>query len=124
MEIHNAGGGIHFTVEHTRRASEEELFRLLRERLIRMSKSGGSISPDSITLSPACAFFLFLDFFIYVVLLSTAGHTHTQKDMPFTLYYTLVCECVCIIGTWLNPLPHPFVPNFALHDNKWISLFR
>jgi imidazolonepropionase len=57
MDIHNAGGGIHYTVEHTRRASEEDLFRLLRERLIRMSKSGvyvcvcGSISPDSITLS-------------------------------------------------------------------------
>jgi len=43
MDIHNAGGGIHYTVEHTRRASEEELFRLLRERLIRMSKSGTTV---------------------------------------------------------------------------------
>lgn len=40
MDIHNAGGGIHYTVEHTRRASEDELYGLLRERLIRMSKSG------------------------------------------------------------------------------------
>jgi len=43
MDIHNAGGGIFSTVEHTRRASEEELFRLLKERLIRMSKSGTTV---------------------------------------------------------------------------------
>ncbi|OXA63440.1 putative imidazolonepropionase [Folsomia candida] len=43
MDIHNAGGGIHYTVDHTRRASEEELFSLLRERLIRMSKSGTTV---------------------------------------------------------------------------------
>lgn len=40
MDIYKAGGGIHFTVEHTRRATEEELFQLLRERLMRMLRSG------------------------------------------------------------------------------------
>lgn len=43
MDIHNAGGGIHLTVEHTRRASEEELFRSLRDRLIRMLRSGSTV---------------------------------------------------------------------------------
>lgn len=40
MEIHSTGGGIHATVEHTRRASEESLFRNLRDRLLRMTRSG------------------------------------------------------------------------------------
>lgn len=40
MDIHNAGGGIHFTVEHTKRASEDELFQRFRDRLLRMLRSG------------------------------------------------------------------------------------
>ena len=52
MEIHKAGGGIGFTVEHTKEASEEELSKLLkystlclrdhflRSRLDRMLKLG------------------------------------------------------------------------------------
>lgn len=40
MDIYQAGGGIHFTVEHTRRATDEELFSLLKERLLRMLQSG------------------------------------------------------------------------------------
>lgn len=40
MDIHSIGGGIHLTVEHTRRASEETLFRSLRDRLLRMTRAG------------------------------------------------------------------------------------
>ena len=40
MEVHEAGGGINYTVEHTKRASEEELYTLLADRITRMIKSG------------------------------------------------------------------------------------
>jgi len=40
MEVHQAGGGINFTVDKTREASEEELLALLKPRLERMLKSG------------------------------------------------------------------------------------
>ncbi|ROT70702.1 putative imidazolonepropionase [Penaeus vannamei] len=40
MEVHAAGGGINFTVEHTRAASEQELLDLLLPRLRRMSSAG------------------------------------------------------------------------------------
>ncbi|XP_051889923.1 probable imidazolonepropionase isoform X2 [Pristis pectinata] len=43
MEIHNAGGGIHFTVEHTRKASEEELFDSLKQRLLCMLRAGTTL---------------------------------------------------------------------------------
>eukprot|EP00002_Diphylleia_rotans_P014990 TRINITY_DN2905_c0_g5_i1.p1 TRINITY_DN2905_c0_g5~~TRINITY_DN2905_c0_g5_i1.p1 ORF type:complete len:424 (-),score=111.73 TRINITY_DN2905_c0_g5_i1:253-1524(-) len=40
MDIHKAGGGIGFTVRHTRDTSEEELLALLKARLDRMIKLG------------------------------------------------------------------------------------
>nr|KAG5697100.1 hypothetical protein BaRGS_002016 [Batillaria attramentaria] len=40
MEIHKAGGGIYYTVEHTRRATEDALYDLLEQRLRRMLRSG------------------------------------------------------------------------------------
>nr|CAH0099608.1 unnamed protein product [Daphnia galeata] len=40
MDIYEAGGGIHFTVNHTRKASEDELYNLLKERLMRMLANG------------------------------------------------------------------------------------
>jgi len=40
MEVHAAGGGIHFTVERTREASEADLVELLVSRLKRMLKAG------------------------------------------------------------------------------------
>ena len=40
MEVHAAGGGIHFTVEKTRAASEAELLELLVPRLRRMLRAG------------------------------------------------------------------------------------
>ena len=40
MEVHQAGGGINFTVKRTRSASEDTLLDLLKERLARMLKSG------------------------------------------------------------------------------------
>ena len=40
MEVHEAGGGINFTVERTRAASEEELLGLLMRRLRRMLSAG------------------------------------------------------------------------------------
>lgn len=43
MEIHQAGGGIHFTVEHTRKATEEELFTSLQHRLGRMLRAGSTL---------------------------------------------------------------------------------
>ena len=43
MDIHKAGGGIHFTVDHTRKASPEYLQDLLEKRLKRMSKSGNLV---------------------------------------------------------------------------------
>ena len=42
MEVHQAGGGIHFTVQRTRAASEAELLEALLPRLHRMLISGGS----------------------------------------------------------------------------------
>ncbi|OWF34675.1 probable imidazolonepropionase [Mizuhopecten yessoensis] len=43
MEVHKAGGGIHFTVEHTRKASEEELYDGLKQRLNSMMKTGTTL---------------------------------------------------------------------------------
>ncbi|XP_075789803.1 putative imidazolonepropionase [Pelodiscus sinensis] len=43
MDIHQAGGGIHFTVEHTQRASEEELFSTFKHRLLRMLRAGTTL---------------------------------------------------------------------------------
>lgn len=43
MDVHKAGGGIHFTVEHTRKASEEELFESLKKRLWSMIHSGTTL---------------------------------------------------------------------------------
>ncbi|XP_064307313.1 probable imidazolonepropionase isoform X2 [Phalacrocorax carbo] len=43
MEIHQAGGGIHFTVEHTRKATEEELFDTFKHRLERMRRAGSTL---------------------------------------------------------------------------------
>ena len=40
MDIHKKGGGIGFTVQHTRASSEEELLQLLLGRLSRMLKFG------------------------------------------------------------------------------------
>ena len=40
MEVHEAGGGINFTVEHTKKATEDELYKLLADRLLRMIRSG------------------------------------------------------------------------------------
>merc|ERR1712062_934474 len=43
MEVHQAGGGIHFTVEQTRKATEEQLFTLLKQRLLRMIRGGTTL---------------------------------------------------------------------------------
>eukprot|EP01104_Vermistella_antarctica_P018698 TRINITY_DN7023_c0_g1_i1.p1 TRINITY_DN7023_c0_g1~~TRINITY_DN7023_c0_g1_i1.p1 ORF type:complete len:431 (+),score=113.28 TRINITY_DN7023_c0_g1_i1:177-1469(+) len=44
MEVHNAGGGIGFTVQKTRESSEEELEALLRDRVRRMSRQGTTLA--------------------------------------------------------------------------------
>ena len=44
MDIHKMGGGIGYSVRHTREASEEELGRLLRERLSRMRRFGTTLA--------------------------------------------------------------------------------
>ncbi|XP_042549316.1 probable imidazolonepropionase [Dipodomys spectabilis] len=43
MEIHRAGGGIHFTVERTRQAAAEELFGALQRRLQCMVRAGTTL---------------------------------------------------------------------------------
>ncbi|KAM9230037.1 putative imidazolonepropionase isoform 3-T3 [Dugong dugon] len=43
MEIHRAGGGINFTVECTRQASEEELFECFQQRLQCMMRAGTTL---------------------------------------------------------------------------------
>ena len=43
MDIHKTGGGIGFTVQHVRRATEEELYGSFRERLFRMLRSGTTL---------------------------------------------------------------------------------
>jgi imidazolonepropionase len=40
MDIYEAGGGIHFTVNHTRQATEDELYSLLKQWLMRMLANG------------------------------------------------------------------------------------
>jgi len=40
MDVHKAGGGINFTVSATHKASEDELYQLLKPRLQRMSRAG------------------------------------------------------------------------------------
>ncbi|KAI3633523.1 hypothetical protein MIR68_008470 [Amoeboaphelidium protococcarum] len=43
MDIHKAGGGIQFTVEKTRQATEDQLLQLLMPRLDRMLKQGTTL---------------------------------------------------------------------------------
>ncbi|XP_030635469.1 putative imidazolonepropionase [Chanos chanos] len=43
MEVHEAGGGIHFTVGHTRSASPEKLLEALQGRLGRMLRAGSTL---------------------------------------------------------------------------------
>lgn len=40
MEIHKTGGGINFTVEHTKNASENTLYNSLKERLNNFTRTG------------------------------------------------------------------------------------
>jgi len=43
MDIHEAGGGIHFTVRHTREATEDELYQSFIKRLQSMIKQGTTL---------------------------------------------------------------------------------
>ncbi|KAI9543023.1 putative imidazolonepropionase [Dissostichus eleginoides] len=43
MDVHRAGGGIHFTVEHTRAAGPPELLSSLSSRLLRMQRAGTTL---------------------------------------------------------------------------------
>lgn len=43
MDVHRAGGGIHFTVEHTRAAAASELLSSLSSRLARMLRAGTTL---------------------------------------------------------------------------------
>lgn len=40
MDVHKAGGGIHFTVDHVHKATEDELYKNLKEILRRMLRAG------------------------------------------------------------------------------------
>ena len=40
MDIHKSGGGIHFTVRHTKDANEYKLYESLTKRLNSFTKSG------------------------------------------------------------------------------------
>lgn len=43
MDIYNAGGGIHFTVDHVRRASEDDLLAAFKVTCERMVQSGTTL---------------------------------------------------------------------------------
>ncbi|XP_062238363.1 probable imidazolonepropionase [Platichthys flesus] len=43
MDVHRAGGGIHFTVEHTRAAAPSDLLASLSSRLARMQRAGTTL---------------------------------------------------------------------------------
>ena len=43
MDVHKAGGGIHFTVNHTRSATEDELFSSFKDRLHTMQRAGTTL---------------------------------------------------------------------------------
>ncbi|KAM9311678.1 putative imidazolonepropionase [Gastrophryne carolinensis] len=43
MDIHQAGGGIHYTVDKTEAASEEELYNSFKERLERILRTGTTL---------------------------------------------------------------------------------
>ena len=43
MEIHQAGGGINFTITHTRNSSQTELLQLLIQRLDNMLQQGTTL---------------------------------------------------------------------------------
>ncbi|KAG7225563.1 hypothetical protein INR49_004969 [Caranx melampygus] len=43
MDVHRAGGGIHFTVEHTRAAAASDLLTSLSSRLVRMQRTGTTL---------------------------------------------------------------------------------
>ena len=43
MDVHRAGGGIHFTVEHTRAAPASTLLASLTSRLGRMQRAGTTL---------------------------------------------------------------------------------
>ncbi|XP_026218708.1 probable imidazolonepropionase [Anabas testudineus] len=43
MDVHRAGGGIHFTVEHTRAATSSDLLASLSSRLVRMQRAGTTL---------------------------------------------------------------------------------
>ncbi|KAI3366351.1 hypothetical protein L3Q82_000511 [Scortum barcoo] len=43
MDVHRAGGGIHFTVKHTRAAGSSELLASLSSRLVRMQRAGTTL---------------------------------------------------------------------------------
>lgn len=43
MDVHRAGGGIHFTVEHTRAATSSDLLASLSNRLVRMQRAGTTL---------------------------------------------------------------------------------
>lgn len=43
MDVHKAGGGIGFTVRHTKEATEDELAKSLKIRLNRMLRSGTTL---------------------------------------------------------------------------------
>ena len=40
MQIHEAGGGIHYSVNHTKNATEEKLFESLKQRLNTFTSAG------------------------------------------------------------------------------------
>ena len=43
MEVHKAGGGIMFTVDHVRKASEEKLLKNFKEYAQKMLKAGTTL---------------------------------------------------------------------------------
>ena len=60
MDIHKAGGGINFSVEETKKATEATLYQSLVERLKCFSKTG-IISHNTLIIGPIFSNFIQLD---------------------------------------------------------------
>jgi imidazolonepropionase len=62
MQIHQAGGGINFTVEHTRNASEDQLYDSLVKRLQTFMKAGNLVLTRCLGYRKGAGLFYFVLF--------------------------------------------------------------
>ena len=113
MDIHKAGGGIMFTVEHTRNASEDRLYELFKDRMQKLLQAGMVIVsyvldqwcngtnrfsqsevPTPVSLTSVNPPFPEL---------SVTGLTHpTTKDSVYTPIFRPICLCLAMVRVVLD----------------------